>query len=781
MKSLKSSLKLLLSVVAIILSTTLLLSNIAYAAKYPTDGLVLEKINIRKKPSMNSVVDFRLEQGTIIKLLSSEGKFYKIEYNGKTGYASKDFVQIGTKPTPTPEPEKYRALSSGDTGYEVEALQEALTELRYYDGTIDGKFGRGTISAVKALQKNNKIQQTGRADDNLQKLIYDKYVKNKFKRNVRVKTLPPLQGVTMEYGSRGQAVGDLQKRLKELGYYSADITKIFDPKTRSAVTRFQRNNGINKGIGKANADTQAMIYSKIAIPADVKPTPVPTKTPPMPTEKLVRNKRGKQVTSLQKMLTGLGYYEGKITSVYDDKTIQAVKDFQKKNKLKADGVAGTNTLNLMYSVNAIAKDGSAVSLPVKPTIRINQNIQYPTISANTKALSEGSTGSDVSYMQMRLTELGYYRARNDGKFMADDRAAVMAFQKANGINATGIADVATLTRLYSANAIINYNTSSNVNTLNPSSINLSLRMGDSGDAVKNLQDRLISLGYLKGTSDGKFGRSTQKALKAFQRANKLSSDGIAGASTLGVLYSKGSLRQNETATILKKGDNNPSVKAMQEKLISYGYLNGNADGKFGPATQLALMQFQSRNNLKRDGIAGFNTLKALQSDRIKLAPGISPTPKPEALPPTHLPMAANVRYENWYTYIRALCRRYPNVTLYDYSTGISWQIRIFSTGSHADGVPISALDTENMNRAFGGKTTWTPKPVWVSFSDGSVYIATTHNVPHGTYNNKRSNNFPGHLCIHFPRTLAQVQAIGPYATSHQSAVDIGWQQTQQLK
>lgn len=780
MKSIKLSAKFLLSVVAILLSAVFLVSNIAYATKYPTDGMILEKINIRQKPRSKATIDFRLEQGTIIKILSQEGNYYKIEHNGRVGFAQKDFVQIGTKPTPTPEPAKYKSLSSGDRGYEVEALQEALTELRYYDGNIDGKYGKGTINAVKALQKNNKLKQTGNANDDLQKLIYDSYVKNKFKRSVRVKTLPPIQGVTMEYGSRGQAVGDLQKRLKELGYYGSEITRIFDTKTRSAVKRFQQNNAINRGLGKADANTQAMIYSKIAIPADVKPTPVPTKTPPMPTEKLLRNKRGKQVSSLQKMLTGLGYYEGKISSVYDKNTIKAVTEFQKKNGLKADGVAGTETLNRIYSVNAIKKDGGAVSIPIQVPNGSTQSIQYPIINNTTKTLKEGSSGSDVSYMQMRLTELGYYRARNDGKFMADDRAAVMVFQKANGLTANGIADPATLTKLYSGNALINYNVSQNINNLNPSTISISLRIGDQGEAVKNLQDRLITLGYLKGTADGKFGNATRNAVKAFQRSNKLTSDGVAGASTLGVLYSKGSIKQNDNPTLLKKGDRSPAVKAMQEKLISYGYLTGVADGKFGAATKMAVMRFQAHNNLKRDGIAGANTLRLLESGKIKLAPGVSPTPKPDALSITTIPMANDVRYENWYTSMRSICRKYPNVTLYDYSTNISWQIRIFSTGSHADGVPITAQDTDNMNRAFG-KTTWTPKPVWVIFSDGSVYIATTHNVPHGTYNSKRPNNFPGHLCIHFPRTLAQVQAIGPYATSHQNAVDIGWRQTQQLK
>ena len=119
---------------------------------------------------------------------------------------------------------------------------------------------------------------------------------------------------------------------------------------------------------------------------------------------------------------------------------------------------------------------------------------------------------------------------------------------------------------------------------------------------------------------------------------------------------------------------------------------------------------------------------------------------------------------------------YPNATIYDFVTGISWQVNMFSLGAHADAEPLTANDTANMNRAFGGKTTWTPKAVWVVLSDGSVYMASTHNTPHDTWHIK-TNNFDGHVCIHFPRTQAQVEAIGPYATSHQKAIDLGWTAT----
>ncbi len=128
--------------------------------------------------------------------------------------------------------------------------------------------------------------------------------------------------------------------------------------------------------------------------------------------------------------------------------------------------------------------------------------------------------------------------------------------------------------------------------------------------------------------------------------------------------------------------------------------------------------------------------------------------------------------------MKDVCKKYPYCTVYDFSTGISWQIHVFSVGAHADYEPVTANDTARMRRAFGGETTWNPKAVWVIFPDGSVYLGSTHDNPHGT-SHIAENNFDGHTCLHFPRTQEQVAAIGPYATSHQETIDKGWASTQQ--
>lgn len=73
--------------------------------------------------------------------------------------------------------------------------------------------------------------------------------------------------------------------------------------------------------------------------------------------------------------------------------------------------------------------------------------------------------------------------------------------------------------------------------LTPNTHYAKIVFGDSGNNVKKLQNRLIELGYLpKGSADGQYGYKTYNAVKAFQKANHLSVDGVAGPATLTNLY-----------------------------------------------------------------------------------------------------------------------------------------------------------------------------------------------------------------------------------------------------
>ena len=277
-------------------------------------------------------------------------------------------------------------------------------------------------------------------------------------------------------------------------------------------------------------------------------------------------------------------------------------------------------------------------------------------------------------------------------------------------------------------------------------------------------------------------------------------DGTAGEETQKLLYSgnakKAAATEKTTATpkptatpepkssVLKTGTKGTEVKELQNKLIQLGYLTGKADGVYGAKTAEAVKAFQKDSKLTADGVAGEKTLNKLNSTSATATSSNSNSTTTTSMAAaasasTAKPSASRVQYANWYDKVKAVARKYPYVTIYDFASGISWQGHIISLGAHADYEPVTANDTAKMLKAFGGNT-WTPKAVWVVFSDGSVYLGSTHSMPHDTYHIK-DNNFNGHSCIHFPRTQEQVAAIGPYATKHQETIDAAWAATQKMK
>lgn len=73
--------------------------------------------------------------------------------------------------------------------------------------------------------------------------------------------------------------------------------------------------------------------------------------------------RGDEVRQIQTKLKNWGYYKGTVDGIYGSGTLSAVKSFQKKNGLTADGIAGTKTLQAMgiYSSSSSSTSSSSSS------------------------------------------------------------------------------------------------------------------------------------------------------------------------------------------------------------------------------------------------------------------------------------------------------------------------------------------------------------------------------------------------------------------------------------
>lgn len=123
--------------------------------------------------------------------------------------------------------------------------------------------------------------------------------------------------------------------------------------------------------------------------------------------------------------------------------------------------------------------------------------------AAARTLKVGSRGDDVKALQANLNQLGYNAGTPNGIFGTSTKNAVISFQKTYGLSADGIAGTNTLDAI-----------STTVNRKNKKI----LSKGQVSNDVKNLQNNLISLGYLSGTADGAFGKNTENAVIAFQKS-----------------------------------------------------------------------------------------------------------------------------------------------------------------------------------------------------------------------------------------------------------------------
>ena len=695
-------------------------------SSYPYTTTTKVKVNLRSGRSVRSTLLRRIPAGAEITVnsVSAKSGWASVDYGKYSGYVKSEYIvlkevkKVRVTPTPTPVPTLspqedaggYHILQKGSEGQEVTSLQEALIELGFLKGTPDGKFGAGTEKAVIAFQTKNDYPSTGILDANIQAFLYTGTVKNAAGEKTNVRTLSPVEGVSMKKGNRGTLVKNLQKRLQELGFLKGEITGVYDTNTIGAVRSFQKKNGLSAD-GTASAEVQRLLYSAAAVSADATATPVvteaptPTPTVAVPQESLKSGMKGEDVKTLQRRLKELKYYRSTIDGKFGRSTEVALKAFQEDNGLEADGVAGKATYALLFSENVLAKGATPTPVPT----------ETPAPEAAAEAI---------------------------------DAAAAVVWT--------------------------------------------TLRSGDSGEAVAQLQEALAALGYYTGKVDGNYGTQTVSAVKALQKANGLTADGSAGEKTQKLLYggkAKEAATAKPTATpkataapasesaLLKQGSSGTDVKELQAKLIELGYLSGKADGVYGAKTVAAVKAYQKANKLSADGVAGEKTLNSLKGAAAASSSGSQSSEAKTAT--TVKPSAARVQYANWYDKVKAVARKYPYATVYDFATGISWQIHIFSVGAHADYEPMTANDTARLERVFGGNT-WNPRAVWVIFSDGSIYLGSTHSMPHEVQH-IRDNNFNGHSCLHFPRTQEQVTAIGPYATKHQEIIDAGWAATQKMK
>lgn len=142
------------------------------------------------------------------------------------------------------------AMGKGSSGPAVLAVQQRLKALGYYKGPLDGKFGNGTLSAVKSFQTLNGLRVDGKVGPKTQARLDAADA---------VAWHATTTYLKLRRGMSGSAVVKLQNALKAASYYGGAITGYYSLETELAVRNFQTANNLRVD-GIAGQQTQSLLY-----------------------------------------------------------------------------------------------------------------------------------------------------------------------------------------------------------------------------------------------------------------------------------------------------------------------------------------------------------------------------------------------------------------------------------------------------------------------------------------------------------------------------------------
>jgi len=121
-------------------------------------------------------------------------------------------------------------------------------------------------------------------------------------------------------------------------------------------------------------------------------------------------------------------------------------------------------------------------------------------------------------------------------------------------------------------------------------------------------------------------------------------------------------------------------------------------------------------------------------------------PASESAAPASVEVNGDVELLHW-RYVRDFITLNAVLQVTDVRTGTVFFVRNWSQGNHADVDMLTYDDTQILRRLYGGRWSWDPRPVIVTYN-GRNFAAAIHGMPHGGTQN-RSNGAGGHFCIHF--------------------------------
>src|SRR5690625_2560109 len=141
-----------------------------------------------------------------------------------------------TTPTPTPTPSPEALFAPGDSGDQVRELQHRLKQLDWYTADVTGEYDDATVAAVDGFQAKRGLTNTGEVDQQTWDQLVDMSREpTEDEKHNRLTPGPAIIGA----GDSGDDVRELQARLKQIGWFSPDVTGSYGDTTASSVEGFQ--------------------------------------------------------------------------------------------------------------------------------------------------------------------------------------------------------------------------------------------------------------------------------------------------------------------------------------------------------------------------------------------------------------------------------------------------------------------------------------------------------------------------------------------------------------
>ena len=420
-------------------------------------------------------------------------------------------------------------------------LRKAGTTNPYFSEYCDGK----TVSCPGLKQWGTvSLAEEGRSALSILRYYYGKDIE--VVRTSNIAAIPEsYPGSPVRQGSRGTSVFTLQRQLnritKDYPFFGAlTVDGIFGAEMAATVKRFQRQFSLTADgtVGRQTWYKISYIYVSVKDLAELT-SEGETSSGSLSDgtwggRTLRTGSSGSAVEQLQFWLNTISQYVSSIPSVtvdgrFGSGTAAAVRAFQRRYGLTVDGVVGEATWNAVYAqFFSIQSDNGTPNA-------------YPGT-----ALREGASGQNVRLVQfwLKIARTVYTALNNpsvDGKFGPSTRRAVAAFQRYFGLTDDGVVGRTTWNKLREvytdiANDLLAEN-------LRPGEFPGVLRRGASGRAVRELQYYLYLMHAYDPavpavTIDGRFGSSTEAAVRAYQRLAGLTADGVVGRATWENLYAQ---------------------------------------------------------------------------------------------------------------------------------------------------------------------------------------------------------------------------------------------------